>query len=168
VTTARGAARASAVAGAGRSAPADRARRELRAAAVLLLVQGVLMEGLVAVGLVALLALGIPQATVTDHAEVFALTYLRDNLYPMMAMSGIFAALRITAAVGLWRDRLWGLALAVVMCVVTLVLMVFLLPAGLLDGVLSGTALVLVLHARLGRDADGAPRRALPAADPHA
>ena len=143
-----------------------RARRELRAASVLLLVQGVLMEGLVAVGLVALLALGIPQATITEHADVFALAYLRENLYPMMAMSGIFAALRITAAVGLWRDRLWGLALAVVMCVVTLVLMVFLLPAGLLDGVLSGAALVLLLHARLGRDGRGSPRPALPVADP--
>ncbi|MFT2691405.1 hypothetical protein [Clavibacter zhangzhiyongii] len=139
-----------------------RARRELRAAAVLLLVQGVLMEGLVAVGLVVLLALGIPQATITDHAQVFALPYLRENLYPMMAMSGIFAALRVTAGIGLWRDRLWGLALAAVMCAVTLVLMVFLLPAGILDGVLSGAALVLLLHARLGRDADGAPRPALP------
>jgi uncharacterized membrane protein (DUF2068 family) len=138
-----------------------RARRELRAAAWLLLVQGVLMEGLVAVGLVVLLVLGIPQSTITDHAEVFALPYLQDQLYPMMAMSGIFAALRIAAGVGLWRDRLWGLALAAVMCAVTLVLMVFLLPAGILDGVLSGTALVLLLHARLGRDADGAPRPAL-------
>jgi hypothetical protein len=143
-----------------------RARRELRAAAVLLLVQGVLMEGLVAVGLVVLVVLGIPQADVTDHARVFALPYLQDELYPMMAMSGIFAALRITAGIGLWRDRLWGLALAGAMCVVTLVLMMFLLPAGLLDGVLSGTALVLLLHARLGRDAYGRPRPALPSSIP--
>ncbi|WP_414172303.1 hypothetical protein [Clavibacter tessellarius] len=143
-----------------------RARRELRAAAVLLLAQGVLMEGVVAVGLVVLLALGVPQEAITDHADVFALAYLRENLYPMMAMSGVFAALRITAAVGLWRDRLWGLALAGTMCVVTLVLMVFLLPAGILDGVLSGTALALLLHARLGRAADGSPRPALPAAAP--
>jgi uncharacterized membrane protein (DUF2068 family) len=139
-----------------------RARRELRAAAVLLLVQGVLMEGLVAVGLVVLLVLGIPQEAITDHARVFALPYLQDQLHPMMAMSGIFAALRITAGVALWRDRLWGLVLAAVMCGVTLVLMVFLLPAGILDGVLSGSALVLLLHARLGRDHDGRPRPALP------
>ena len=145
-------------------APLRRARRELRAEAVLLLAQGVLMEGVVAVGLVVLLALGVPQAAITDRADVFALAYLRENLYPMMAMSGVFAALRITAAVGLWRDRLWGLALAVIMCVVTLVLIVFLLPAGILDGVLSGTALVLLLHARLGRAGDGSPRPALPGA----
>ncbi|OQJ52705.1 hypothetical protein B5P20_00015, partial [Clavibacter sepedonicus] len=105
------------------------------------------------------------QAAITDHAEVLALPYLQDELYPMMAMSGIFAALRITAAVGLWRDRLWGLALAGVMCVVTLVLMVFLLPAGLLDGLLSGAALVLLLHASLGRDAAGRVRTALSAVD---
>jgi uncharacterized membrane protein (DUF2068 family) len=142
-----------------------RARRELRAAAVLLLVQGVLMEGLVAVALVVLLVLGIPQSAITDHVQVFALPYLQDALYPMMAMSGVFAALRITAGIGLWRDRLWGLALAGVMCVVTLLLMVFLLPAGLLDGVLSGTALVLLLHARLGRDAAGGVRPALPGPD---
>jgi uncharacterized membrane protein (DUF2068 family) len=139
------------------------ARRELRAAAVLLLAQGVLMEGLVAVGLVVLLVLGVPQSTLTDNAQVFALPYLQEHLHLMMAMSGIFAALRITAGIALWRDRLWGLALAAIMCAVTLVLMVFLLPAGLLDGVLSGTALVLLLHARLGRDADGRPRPALPA-----
>jgi uncharacterized membrane protein (DUF2068 family) len=142
--------------------PSRRARRELRAAAVLLLAQGVLMEGLVAVGLVVLLVLGVPQSTLTDDAQVFALPYLQENLHLMMAMSGIFAALRITAGIGLWRDRLWGLALAGIMSAVTLVLMVFLLPAGLLDGVLSGTALVLLLHARLGRDADGRPRPALP------
>jgi hypothetical protein len=148
-----------------------RARRELRAAAVLLLVQGVLMEGvlmegLVAVGLVVLLVLGIPQEAITDHARVFALPYLQEQLHPMMAMSGIFAALRITAGIALWRDRLWALALAGIMCGVTLVLMVFLLPAGILDGVLSGTALVLLLHARLGRDARGVVRPALAPADP--
>jgi uncharacterized membrane protein (DUF2068 family) len=144
------------------SRPSRLARRELRAAAVLLLAQGVLMEGLVAVGLVVLLVLGVPQSTLTDNAQVFALPYLQEHLHLMMAMSGIFAALRITAGIGLWRDRLWGLALAAIMCAVTLVLMVFLLPAGLLDGVLSGTALVLLLHARLGRDPDGRPRPALP------
>jgi uncharacterized membrane protein (DUF2068 family) len=146
--------------------PSRRARRELRAAAVLLLAQGVLMEGLVAVGLVVLLVLGVPQSTLTDDAQVFALPYLQENLHLMMAMSGIFAALRITAGIGLWRDRLWGLALAAIMCAVTLVLMVFLLPAGLLDGVLSGTALVLLLHARLGHDARGVVRPALAPADP--
>jgi uncharacterized membrane protein (DUF2068 family) len=131
---------------------------QYRWAAGLLLVQGVFMEGLVFVGALVLLALRVPLASITDHAEVFALSYLQDNLYLMMGMSGVFAALRILGAVGLFRDRLWGLALSLINCVVTLILMVFMLPAGLLDGVLSGAALVLLLFAWLGRGADGQPR----------
>lgn len=48
----------------------------------------------------------------------------------MMLLSGVFAALRILGAIALWRDRLWGLALSLAMCLVTLVLTVFLLPPG--------------------------------------
>jgi uncharacterized membrane protein (DUF2068 family) len=116
------------------------------------------MEGLVFVGALVLLALNIPLASITEHAEVFALPYLQENLYLMMAMSGVFAALRILGAIGLLRNRLWGLGLSLINCIVTLILMVFLLPAGLLDGVLSGTALVLLLFAWLGRSSDGQPK----------
>lgn len=116
------------------------------------------MEGTVFVGLLVLVVLGIDQSVVTDNAQVFALPYLQDNLYLMMAMSGVFAALRIVGAVGLLRNRLWGLTLSVVNCAITLTLMVFLLPAGLLDGLLSGAALVLMLVAHAG---------GRPAVDPH-
>ncbi len=134
------------------------ARRQLTIAGILLLIQGVLMEGLVVVGLVVLLSTGISQSVITDNAHIFALPYLQDNLYLMMAMSGIFAALRVVGAVGLLRNRLWGLALSLINCVITLTLMVFLLPAGLADGLLSGAALVLLLQAWLGRDANGTLR----------
>ena len=133
-------------------------RRQYRWAGTLLLAQGILMEGLVFVGLIVLLAIGVPQEVISERADVFALPYLQENLYLMMAMSGIFAALRILGAIGLLRNRLWGLGLSLINCVVTLTLMIFLLPAGIADGVLSGTALVLMLFARLGRDAEGQPR----------
>ena len=116
------------------------------------------MEGLVFIGVLVLLALKIPQASIVENADVFALPYLQDNLYLMMTMSGIFATLRVLGAVGLLRNRLWGLGLSIANCLVTLALMVFLLPAGLLDGVLSGTALVLLLFARLGQTPDGQPK----------
>lgn len=124
----------------------------------MLLIQGVLMEGLIFIGLLVLLALKIPQTTIVENADVFALPYLQENLYLMMAMSGIFAALRVLGAVGLLRNKLWGLALSIINCLVTLALMVFLLPAGLLDGLLSGTALVLLLLARFGKTPDGRPK----------
>ncbi|MDJ0379221.1 hypothetical protein [Cryobacterium sp. PH31-L1] len=133
-------------------------RLQYRWAASLLLIQGALMEGLVFIGLLVLLALKIPQTTIVENADVFALPYLQENLYLMMAMSGIFAALRVLGAVGLLRNKLWGLALSIINCLVTLALMVFLLPAGLLDGLLSGTALVLLLLARFGKTPDGRPK----------
>lgn len=117
------------------------------------------MEGLPFLGLLVLLVLGVDQSTVTERARVFALPYLQDNLYLMMAISGVFAALRVAGAIGLLRDRMWGLALSVINCGVTLALMIFMLPAGILDGLLSGSALVLILTAWYGPATIGVSRR---------
>ncbi|MFF0909146.1 hypothetical protein ACFWZW_00470 [Microbacterium enclense] len=70
----------------------------------------------------------------------------------MMALSGVFATLRVVAAIGLLRNRMWGYASSLVIGCVTLVLMVFMLPAGIADGVLSGAALLLLLRVRYGTD----------------
>lgn len=115
-----------------------------RVAAWLLIAQGVLMEAGAALALPVLLVLGVEQSDVGEHFR-FAFPYLQDNLYLMMVMSGIFGALRVIGAMAVLRDRVWGVALSVIMCGVTLTLMIFLLPAGIADGVLSGTALVLML-----------------------
>lgn len=56
----------------------------------------------------------------------------------------------VVGAIGVLRNRIWGLALSVINCVVTMALMIFLLPAGLVDGVLAGTALILLLTAYFG------------------
>ena len=125
------------------------ARGRLRAAAALMLVQGVLMEGGVFIGLLVLQLLGIDQAEATERFS-FALGYLQDNLYQVMVMSGIFGAMRIAGAVGVLRNRMWGMVLSLINCTVTLVLMLFILPAGIADGLLSGTALVLLLHTWYG------------------
>jgi uncharacterized membrane protein (DUF2068 family) len=125
-----------------------RAEIRIRVAAILLLVQGVLMEASAFLALPVLLALGVEQASIGGH--VFALPYLQQNLYAMMAISGVFAALRIVGAIGMLRDRVWGVVLSAAMCVITLVLMIFLLPAGIADGILSGLALVLLVQGWFG------------------
>ena len=129
--------------------PPKSSRRHLRAAALLQIIQGGLMEGGPFVGMVVLLVLGIDQAAAGEHFA-FVVPYFQDNLYLMMAMSGIFGALRIIGAVGLLRNRMWGFALSAVNCVITLTLMVFMLPAGIADGLLSGAALVFLLLAWFG------------------
>lgn len=68
----------------------------------------------------------------------------------MLGMGAIYGALRLTGAIGLLRGRMWGLVLSVINCVVTLALMMFLLPAGIMDGLLAGSALVLMLMGYFG------------------
>lgn len=155
----RGCAPADHYAGRMSTSPPGTGARQFRIAAWLQIVQGVLMEGVPFLGLLVLLAFGVDQSVVTENADIFALPFLQDNLYPMMAMSGIFAALRITSAIGLLRNRMWGLALSLINCTVTLALMIFILPAGILDGLLSGSSLILILIAWFGTTPIGERRR---------
>jgi uncharacterized membrane protein (DUF2068 family) len=114
-----------------------------------MIVQGAVMELGAFVALIPLTIASVNQTVVGEHFS-FIVPYLQDNLYLMMAMSGVFGVVRIVGAVGVLRNRLWGLALSVITCVVTMALMIFMLPAGLADGLLSCTALVLMLTAYFG------------------
>ncbi len=118
--------------------------KKFRAAAILQIIQGGLMEGGPFIAMFVLLALGLDQESAGERFT-FIVPYFHENLYLMMAISGVFGALRVVGAIGLLRNRMWGLTLTVINCTVTLALMIFMLPAGIADGLLSGTALVLVL-----------------------
>ncbi|KQM40039.1 hypothetical protein ASE56_06570 [Microbacterium sp. Leaf203] len=128
---------------------AGRVDARFRVAAWLVIAQGVVMELGALLALPVLVATGLDQDDVGTHLQ-FALPYLQNNLYLLMIMSGIFGTLRVLGGIGILCDRLWGLGITLVMCVVTLVLMVFMLPAGIADGVLSGGALVLIAFAWFG------------------
>ncbi|NLA65409.1 MAG: DUF2127 domain-containing protein [Leucobacter sp.] len=127
------------------------ARRQVTWAAILQLIQGLLMEGLPFLALPVLMMLQV-DSQLLARGFSFIVPFFDDNLYLMMAMSGLFAMLRIIGAVGLLKNRMWGYALSFINCVVTLVLMLFMLPAGIADGLLSGTALILLLLARYGKE----------------
>ena len=115
-----------------------------------MIVHGGLMEFGTFLALFPLLILGVEQSTASRYFE-FIVPYLQENLYLMMVMSGIFGTLRVVGAIGVLRNRLWGFALSVINCAVTLALMIFLLPAGIVDGILAGTALTLLLSAYFGK-----------------
>jgi uncharacterized membrane protein (DUF2068 family) len=117
-----------------------------------MIIHGGLMELGAFIALVPLLALGTDPQTVGTYFS-FIVPYLQDNLYLMMAMSGVFGVVRIIGAIGLLKNRMWGLALSIVNCVVTMALMIFMLPAGLVDGVLACGALVLMLTGYFGKTA---------------
>ena len=70
----------------------------------------------------------------------------------MMAMGGIYGIVRVISAIGLLKSRMWGLDLSIINCVVTMALMIFMLPAGIMDGILACTSLVLILTQYFGKN----------------
>lgn len=80
----------------------------------------------------------------------FKLQYFQDNLYMILFMGAIFGVMRTIGAIGLLKNRMWGLALSVINCVVTMILMMFMLPFGIQDGLLACIALVLILTQYFG------------------
>ena len=121
----------------------------LKLAAFFAALQAVVMELSSAVFFLVIVLLRLDLGFMEGHS-IFAMDYLQENLELMMVMGGIFGALRLVGAVGLWKNRMWGFYLSLIMCIVTLVLMIFMLPAGIADGLLSGAALVCMLIAHSG------------------
>ncbi len=80
----------------------------------------------------------------------FKLPYFQDNLYMVLFMGAIFGTMRVIGAIGLRKNRMWGLALSVINCVLTMALMMFMLPYGVMDGLLACAALVLILTGYFG------------------
>ena len=80
----------------------------------------------------------------------FKLQYFQDNLYMILFMGAIFGVMRIIGAIGLLKNRMWGLALSVINCVVTMILMMFMLPCGIQDVLIVCIDLVLILTQYFG------------------
>lgn len=91
---------------------------------------------------------GVPSSGRGVPAFVFE--PLQTNLRATMAIGVIFGVLRVAAAVGIFLNLMWGLWLGVAVSAVTLVVMTLYLPIGIIDGILSGAALILLLIAAFG------------------
>lgn len=122
--------------------------RKYRLASALMILHGGFMEVGGALCMIPFLLPG-SNFDVSRHFS-FRLPYFQDNLYLMTVMGAIYGVLRLIGAVGLLKNRMWGLVLSVINCVVTLALMMFLLPMGVLDGLLAGAALILMLMEYFG------------------
>lgn len=118
--------------------------KKYRIAAVLMIIHGGFMEIGGVLCMIPALMLGTDKFDIGQYFE-FKLSYFQENLYLMMVMGAIYGVFRLIGAIGLLRNRMWGFVLSVINCVITVVLMMFLLPAGIMDGILAGSALILIL-----------------------
>ena len=83
--------------------------------------------------------------------NVFAIDVFKDNIALMIAMGIIFGVVRVIGAIGLLKNRMWGLVLSIINCVVTRCVMLFMIPSGIMDGILACTALILLLTGYYGK-----------------
>lgn len=87
-----------------------------------------------------------------DYSKYFSfiVPFMNDNLMLVSIAGVIYGIIRVIGAAGLYKNRMWGLVLSCINCVITLALMIFMLPAGIADGILAGTALILMLKGYFG------------------
>lgn len=98
-------------------------------------------------GCLCLIPIFIMESDRFDANEYFSfiIPYFQDNMDLMLIMGVIYGTVRVVGAVGLWKNQMWGLVLSVINCVITMALMMFMLPAGIIDGILACSALLLIL-----------------------
>lgn len=123
--------------------------KKYKLAALLMIIHGGCMELGGVLCIIPALILGADRFDMGQYFS-FKLPYFQDNLYMMMVMGGLYGVLRLIGAIGLLKNRMWGLVLSVINCVITLALMMFLLPAGIMDGVFAGGALIIMLTQYFG------------------
>lgn len=123
--------------------------KKYRLAAILMLLHGALMEVGGCLCLIPVFVMGSDTFDINQYFS-FIVPYFRENMNLMLVMGAIYGIVRIIGAIGLLKNRMWGLVLSVINCVITMALMMFMLPAGIMDGLLATTALILILTQYFG------------------
>lgn len=75
----------------------------------------------------------------------FIVPYLKENMSLMLAIGLLYGVARVMGAIGLWKNKMWELVLSIINCVITMALMIFMLPAGIMNGIFACSALLLIL-----------------------
>ena len=127
----------------------DTVMKKYKIAAILMIIHGGFMELGGIFAMIPALLIGTDKYDIGKYFK-FKLPYFQENLYMMMVMGAIYGVFRLIGAIGLLKNRMWGLVLSVINCVITITLMMFLLPAGIMDGILAGSALILILMQYFG------------------
>jgi uncharacterized membrane protein (UPF0136 family) len=118
--------------------------KRYKIASLLMFIHGAFMEIGGCLCLIPIFIMGTDKFDINQYFS-FIVPYFRDNMNLMLVMGAIYGIVRVIGAIGLWKNRMWGLALSVINCVLTMALMMFMLPIGIIDGILATTALILIL-----------------------
>ncbi len=123
--------------------------KKYKIASILMFIHGAFMEIGGCICIIPALILGSDNFDMSKYFS-FIIPYLQENLYMMSIIGLIYGIVRIIGAIGLYKNKMWGLVLSIINCVITMALMIFMLPAGIMDGILACSSLVLILTQYLG------------------
>jgi len=118
--------------------------KRYKIASILMFIHGAFMEIGGCLSLIPIFIFGSDKFDINKYFS-FIVPYFKDNMTLMLIVGLIYGIVRIIGAIGLWKNKMWGLALSIINCVITMALMMFMLPAGVMDGILACSALILIL-----------------------
>ena len=123
--------------------------KKYKIASVLMMIHGAFMEIGGCFCLIPIFILGADKFNINEYIS-FIVPYFQENMDLMLIMGMLYGIVRVIGAVGLWKNRMWGLVLSILNCIITMNLMMFMLPAGIMDGVLACSSLILILTQYFG------------------
>ena len=123
--------------------------KKYKIASVLMIIHGAFMEIGGCFCLIPIFILGADRFDINEYIS-FIVPYFQDSMNLMLIMGMLYGIVRVIGAIGLWKNRMWGLALSIINCVITTALMMFMVPAGIMDGILACSALILILTQYFG------------------
>lgn len=123
--------------------------KKYKIASVLMMIHGAFMEIGGRFCLIPIFILGADKFNINEYIS-FIVPYFQENMDLMLIMGMLYGIVRVIGAVGLWKNRMWGLVLSILNCIITMILMMFMLPAGIMDGVLACSSLILILTQYFG------------------
>ena len=123
--------------------------KKYKIASVLMMIHGAFMEIGGCFCLIPIFILGADKFNINEYIS-FIVPYFQENMDLMLIMGMLYGIVRVIGAVGLWKNRMWGLVLSILNCIITMILMMFMLPAGIIDGVLACSSLILILTQYFG------------------
>ena len=123
--------------------------KKYKIASVLMMIHGAFMEIGGCFCLIPIFILGADKFNINEYIS-FIVPYFQENMDLMLIMGMLYGIVRVIGAVGLWKNRMWGLVLSILNCIITMILMMFMLPAGIMDGVLACSSLILILTQYVG------------------
>ncbi len=123
--------------------------KRYKMAAILLFIHGAFMEIGGCLCLIPVFILGSEKFDINQYFS-FIVPYFQNNMSFMLIIGMIYGTVRVIGAIGLWKNRMWGLVLSIINCIITMALMMFMLPAGIIDGILACSALIFILFEYFG------------------